>query len=158
MNCVAYYPRTPKLQACTCSASLVEHIPVVNVYRSPTPLPYGADVDNAFPSNVNGTFTGDTANIPFTPMPMPSPSTNDAPIYSYGEIFAPAPQPVIQTAFTQFDAHSHSEVENSYIAQYQNDNSSVINNVQDSSARFHENYSTTYVPVHGAEAWAGQLE
>ncbi|PBK96294.1 hypothetical protein ARMGADRAFT_1061031 [Armillaria gallica] len=153
MNCAAYYPKTPRVLACTCSASLIEHMPAVNVYRSPTPLPYGANVDNAFPSNVNGTFTGDTANIPFTPMPMPSPSTNDAPSYSYGEILAPAPQPVIQTAImSQIDAHSHSQVENSYIAQYQNDNSSVINNDQDSSARFHEDYSTTYVPVHSAEA------
>ncbi|KAK0445575.1 hypothetical protein EV421DRAFT_2034567 [Armillaria borealis] len=155
MNCAAYYPKTPRVLACTCSASLIEHIPVVNIYRSPTPLPYRADVDNVFPSNVS-TFTGDMANIPFTPVPMPSPFTNDAPIYSYGEIFAPAPQSVIQ--LTQFDAHSHSEVENSYIAQYQNDNSSVINNVQDSRARFHEDYSTTYVPAHGAEAWTGQLE
>ncbi|KAK0240659.1 hypothetical protein EDD85DRAFT_496863 [Armillaria nabsnona] len=158
MNCAAYYPKTPRVLACTCSASLIEHMPVVNVYRSPTPLPYGADVDNVFPSNVNGTFTGDTAIIPFTPMPIPSPSTNDAPIYSYGEILAPAPQPVIQTTITQIDAHSHSEVENVYGAQYQSDSSSVGNNVQDSRARFREDYSTTYVPVHGTEAWAGQLE
>ncbi|KAK0434966.1 hypothetical protein EV421DRAFT_2039425 [Armillaria borealis] len=151
MNCAAYYPKTPRVQACTCSASLFEHMPVMNVYRSPTPLPYGVD---ALPSHVNA-FTGDATNIPFTPVPMPASSTNDAPSYSYGEILAPVPQPVIQTAFTQIDAHSHSGVENSYIAQYQTDNSSVINNVQDSSARFREDYLTTYNPVHGAETWAG---
>ncbi|PBK96287.1 hypothetical protein ARMGADRAFT_1009954 [Armillaria gallica] len=122
------------------------------MYRSPTPLPYGVDV---LPSHVNA-FTGDATNISFTPVPIPSPSTNDAPSYSYGEILAPAPQPVIQAAITsQIDAYSHSQVENSYIAQYQNN---VINNVQDSSARFHEDYSTTYVPVHGAETWTGQLD
>ncbi|PBK77610.1 hypothetical protein ARMSODRAFT_1077326 [Armillaria solidipes] len=158
MNCAAYYPKTSRVQGCTCSASLIEHMPVVNVYRSPATLPYGVDVDSALPSNVN-TPTGDTTNVPFTPVPMPSPSTNDAPSYFYGEILAPAPQPVIQTAImSQIDTHSHSEVENSYIAQYQNDNSSVINNVRDSSARFHEDYLTTYVPVHGVEAWTGQLE
>ncbi|KAK0240660.1 hypothetical protein EDD85DRAFT_496925 [Armillaria nabsnona] len=152
INCAAYYPKTPRVQACTCSASLIEHMPVVNMYRSPTPLPYGTD---ALPSHVNA-FTGDATNIPFTPVPVPSPSINDAPSYSYGEILAPAPQPVIQAAvMSQIDAYSHSQVENSYIAQYQNN---VINNVQDSSARFHEDYSTTYVPVHGAEAWTGQLE
>ncbi|PBK96300.1 hypothetical protein ARMGADRAFT_1009982 [Armillaria gallica] len=154
MNCAAYYPKTPRVQACTCSASLMEHMPVMNMYRSPTPLPYGAD---ALPSHVNA-FMGDATNIPFTPVPMPSPSTNDAPIYSYGEILAPAPQPVIQTAImSQIDANS-SQVGNSYIAQYQNDNSSVIHNVQDSNARFHENYSTNYDPGHGTEAWTGQLE
>ncbi|PBK79004.1 hypothetical protein ARMGADRAFT_1021779 [Armillaria gallica] len=155
MNCAAYYPKTPRVLACTCSASLIEHMPVVNAYRSPTPLPYGAD---ALPSNDNA-FTGDATNISFTPVPIPSPSTNDNPSYSYGEIIAPAPQPVIQVAvMSQIDAYSHSQVENSYIAQYQNNNSSVINNVQDSNARFHENYSTNYVPGHGAEAWTGRLE
>ncbi len=123
------------------------------MYRSPTPLPYGADV---LPSHVNA-FTGGATNIPFSPVPIPSPSTNDVPSYSYGEILAPAPQPVIPTALTQIDVNS-SQVGNSYIAQYQNDNSSVIHNVQDSNARFHENYSTNYVPGYGAEAWTGQLE
>ncbi|KAK0225261.1 hypothetical protein EDD85DRAFT_940797 [Armillaria nabsnona] len=147
---------TARVQACTCSASLIEHMPVVNMYRSPTPLPYGAE---ALPSHVNA-FTGDVTNIPFTPVPMPSPSTNDSPSYSYRDvvIFAPNPQPVSQTTIIQIDAHSHSEVENFYIAQYQNDNPSVVNNVPDSGARFHEDYSTTYVPVYGAEAWAGQIE
>ncbi|KAK0448054.1 hypothetical protein EV421DRAFT_110255 [Armillaria borealis] len=39
------------LQACTCSAaSLIEHMPVVNVYRSPATPP---NVDNALPSNLD---------------------------------------------------------------------------------------------------------
>ncbi|PBK96290.1 hypothetical protein ARMGADRAFT_1009959 [Armillaria gallica] len=153
MNCAAYYPKTSRVQACTCSASLIEHMPVVNMYRSPTPLPYSAE---ALPSHVNA-FTGDATNIPFTPVPMPSPSTTDNPPHSYRDVvlFAPNPHPVIQTTIAQIDAHSHSEVENLYGAQYQNDNSSVINDVQDSSARYHEDYSTTYVPVHGTEAWVG---
>ncbi|KAK0183939.1 hypothetical protein F5146DRAFT_1077138 [Armillaria mellea] len=107
MNCAAYYPKTSWVQACTCSASLIEHIPVVNVYRSLATLPYGA---NTLPSNVT-TFTGDTANIPFTPVPIPS---NDNTSYSYGDavIFAPTPHRIIQLPFTQIDTHSHSEVEN----------------------------------------------
>ncbi|PBK96308.1 hypothetical protein ARMGADRAFT_1009987 [Armillaria gallica] len=153
MNCTAYYPKTSRVQACTCSASLIEHIPVINVYRSPPPLPYtGADT---LPSNAI-LFTGGTTNIPFIPVPMPAPSSNDNPSHSYGEILAPAPQPVIQTAvLSQVDAHSQSEVGNFYIAQHQNDNSSVINNVQDSSANFREDHLTTYNSVHGVEAWAG---
>ncbi|KAK0183932.1 hypothetical protein F5146DRAFT_1130450 [Armillaria mellea] len=146
MNCAAYYPKTPRVQACTCSASLIEHMPVVNVYRSLATLPYGADT---LPFNVTP-FTGDTTNVPFSPVPMPAPSTNGNPSYS----FTFTPQPVIQTTFTQIDAQS-SQVENSYTPQYQNDNSGIIHNVQDSSPRFHEDYSTTYVPVHGVEAWAG---
>ncbi|KAK0502776.1 hypothetical protein EDD18DRAFT_1345606 [Armillaria luteobubalina] len=201
MNCSAYYPRMRRVQTCTCSASLIEHTPVVNVYRSlplpyetgthpfsantftgdtanilftplpmpavstndapsysvnvhcsPAALPYGADT---LPSNVT-TFTGDATNIPFTPLPMPATSTNDAPSHSYDEIVAPTPQPIFQTVFmTQVDAHSHLEVENSHIVQYQNDNPSVIHNVQDSDVRFHEDYSSTYVPEHGTEGWAG---
>ncbi|KAK0228080.1 hypothetical protein IW262DRAFT_1532202 [Armillaria fumosa] len=149
MNCAAYYPK-----ACTCSASLIEHMPVVNVYRSPTPLPSGMDTlpANAIPS------TGGTTNTLFTLVPMPTSSTNSYPSHSYGGIVAPAPL-VIQTAImSQIDTHSDSEVGNFHIAQYQNDNPSVIGNVGDSGARFHEDYSTTYVSVHGAEAWAGQLE
>ncbi|PBK58466.1 hypothetical protein ARMSODRAFT_967701 [Armillaria solidipes] len=149
MNCAAYYPKTPRVQACTCSASLIEHMPVVNAYRSPATLSYGAD---ALHSYVNA-FTGDATNIPFTPVPMSVPSTNDATSYSYGEILALAPQPVIQTAvMSQLDAHSHSGVENFYGVQHQG---SV--NVQDSSARFREDYPATYSTAHGAEAWAGQL-
>ncbi|KAK0445584.1 hypothetical protein EV421DRAFT_1734773 [Armillaria borealis] len=149
MNCAAYYPKTPRVQACTCSASLIEHMPVVNAYRSPATLSYGAD---ALHSYVNA-FTGDATNIPFTPVPMSVPSTNDATSYSYGEILALAPHPVIQTAvMSQLDAHSHSGVENFYGVQHQG---SV--NVQDSSARFREDYPATYSTAHGAEAWAGQL-
>ncbi|KAK0183930.1 hypothetical protein F5146DRAFT_1130451 [Armillaria mellea] len=159
MNCAAYYPKTSRVQACICSASLMEHRPVVNVYRLPATLPYGADADSALPSTVN-TFTGDTANIPFTPVPIPSPSTTGNPSYSYGDvvIFTPTPRPVIQTTFTQIDTHSHSEVENPYVPQYQNDNSTFVNNVQDSGTRFQEDYSANYVPVHGMEAWAGRFE
>ncbi|KAK0435442.1 uncharacterized protein EV420DRAFT_320950 [Desarmillaria tabescens] len=161
MNCGAYFPKTARVQACTCSASLIDHIPVVNVYRSPTPLPYGADIsvhDNGPPSNVN-TFTGDTTNIPLTPMPMPSPSTNANPSYPYGNtmIFSPTPLPVTQTTITQFDAHSNSEVGGSYGAQYRGSTSSV--NVQDPSARFREDYlTTTSNAVRGTEAWEDQLE
>ncbi|KAK0445573.1 hypothetical protein EV421DRAFT_1902505 [Armillaria borealis] len=152
MNCAVYYPKTPQVQACTCSTSLIKHMPVINVYHLPATPP---NVDNALPSNVN-TFAGDTTNIPFTQVPMPAPSTNDNPSHSYGKILAPAPQPVIQTAImSQIDAHSHSEKGNFYTAQYQNDNSSAVNNVQDLSARFREDYLTTYNSVHGAEAWAG---
>ncbi len=61
------------------------------------------------------------------------------------------PAAVIQTAITQIDAHS-SQLEFFYIPQYQNDNFSVIDNVHDSSARFHEDYSTTYVPVHARKS------
>ncbi|KAK0228098.1 hypothetical protein IW262DRAFT_577059 [Armillaria fumosa] len=151
MNCAAYYSKTPWVQACTCSASLIEHMPAVNVYRSPATLPYEADV---LPSNFN-TFIGDMANTPFTQVPMPAPSTNDAPSYSYGDVMivTPTPQPVIQTATTHTDAHSHSGVDNVYGAQHQD---SV--NVQDSRSRFREDYLTaTYSTAHGVEAWVGQL-
>ncbi|PBK96274.1 hypothetical protein ARMGADRAFT_1009928 [Armillaria gallica] len=84
MSCAAYYPKTSRVQACTCSASLIEHMPVVNVHRVPATPP---NVDNALPSNVN-TFTGDATNIPFTQVPMPAPSTNDVPSYSYSDVSA----------------------------------------------------------------------
>ncbi|KAK0458392.1 uncharacterized protein EV420DRAFT_1542013 [Desarmillaria tabescens] len=160
-NCAAYFPKTARVQACTCSAYLIDHKPVRNAHRSPTPLPYGADAsihDNGLPSNVN-TSTGDTMNISFTPIPMPSPSTNINPSYSYGDtmIFTSTPQPVIQMGTTQIDAYSRSEVENSYITQYQDHNSSV--NVQDPNGEFREDYLTiSYNEVHGTGSWAGQLE
>ncbi|KAK0227901.1 hypothetical protein IW262DRAFT_1479021 [Armillaria fumosa] len=143
MNCAAYYPKTPWVQACTCSASLIEHMPVMNAYRSLPPP--------SLPSNVT-TFTGDATNTPFTQVPMPSPSITGNPTYSDRDVvlFAPIPQPVIQTAITHIDAHSHSGVEDFYGTQYQSDNSGVFNNAQDSSARLHEEYSTTHVPVHGS--------
>ncbi|KAK0502779.1 hypothetical protein EDD18DRAFT_1345608 [Armillaria luteobubalina] len=151
MNCAAYFPKTAQVQACMCSASLIEHVPVVNVHRSLIALPYGADTP---PSNVT-TFTGDATNILFTPLPMPATSTNDAPSHSYDEIVAPAPQPVFQTAFmSQVDVHSHLEVVNSHIVHHQNNSSGIIHNIPDSDARFHEDHSSTYVPEHGAEAWA----
>ncbi|PBK79186.1 hypothetical protein ARMGADRAFT_1093374 [Armillaria gallica] len=86
--------QTPRVQACTCSASLIEHMPVMNVHRVPATPP---NVDNALPSNAN-TFTGDATNIPFTQVPMPAPSTNDVPSYSYGDvmIFTSTLQPVIR--------------------------------------------------------------
>lgn len=146
MNCAAYFPKTARVQACTCTASLIEHMPVVNVYRPPATLAYGADT---LPSNV------DAINGSFTPAPMPAPSTNDAPSHSHGDILVLAPQPIFQTAFmSQIDTHSHSEAENSYTVHYQNDNSNIIHDDQDSGARFHKDYSTTYVPEHDAEAWA----
>ncbi|PBK80407.1 hypothetical protein ARMGADRAFT_1171895 [Armillaria gallica] len=144
MNCAAYYPKTPRVQACACSASLIEHMPVMNAYRLPATPP---NVDNALPSNVN-TFTGDATNIPFTHwVPTPAPSTNNTPSYSYGDV------PLIHTATTQINAHSHPGVEDFYGAQHQD---SV--NVQDLSARFREDYPIAiYSTAHGAEAWAGQL-
>ncbi|KAK0483162.1 hypothetical protein IW261DRAFT_1461819 [Armillaria novae-zelandiae] len=149
MNCAAYFPKTSRLQACTCSASLIEHTPAVNGYRSP-PLPYETGIH---PSSAN-TFTGDMANIPFTPVPLTDPSANDglsysvnvyspgtlpyevddlpsssvntftdtatqvhipSPSYSYDNIMITPTVP--DTATTQIDAHSHLEVENSYIVQ-----------------------------------------
>ncbi|KAK0502773.1 hypothetical protein EDD18DRAFT_1421013 [Armillaria luteobubalina] len=131
MHYAAYYPKTPRLQGCTCSVSLIERMPVVNAYRSSATLPYEADV---LPSNL-ATFTGDTTNISFTPVPMPIPPFNNVPSHSYGKILAPHPtsQLVCQTAFmAQIDAHS-SQVGNFDIAQYQNDSFSIIHNVQDSN-------------------------
>ncbi|KAK0458388.1 uncharacterized protein EV420DRAFT_1764068 [Desarmillaria tabescens] len=151
MNCAAYFPKTSRVQACTCSASLIEHIPIWNAHRSSTPLSYGVDVGNSPPSNAN-TFTGDATNIPFTPIPMPSPSTNANPSYSYGNtvILAPTPQPITQMAITQIDAYSHSQVENSYIAQYQDDNFRA--DVLDSSAISDQDYSiVSYSAAHGTE-------
>ncbi|PBK58337.1 hypothetical protein ARMSODRAFT_967837 [Armillaria solidipes] len=130
---------------------LFEHKRVVNAYRSPTTLPSRADANNDLPSAVN-TFAGDTTNVSFTPMPMSSYSPSSS--YTYGDtvILVPTPPTVTQKDITQTDAHSHLEVENSYIVQYQEDNSSVI--VQDSSARFGEDYLTaTYNAGHG---WAGR--
>ncbi|KAK0183926.1 hypothetical protein F5146DRAFT_1146191 [Armillaria mellea] len=83
---------------------------------------------------------------PFTQVPMPVPSINDAPS-SYGDvmIFAPTPQPVIQTAITHTDAHSHSGVENFYDNQHQDNVNS-----QDSRARFLEDYLIArYIALHG---------
>ncbi|KAK0483148.1 hypothetical protein IW261DRAFT_930277 [Armillaria novae-zelandiae] len=146
MNCTAYFPKTARVQAYTCSASLIEHISAMNAYRLP-PLPYGA---GTHPSSVIPS-TGGTANTPFTPVLMSATSTNDNPSQSYGDGLVITP--TIVTATTQIDAHSHLEVENSYIAQYQNDNFGVMHNIQASNTRFHEDYPTTY-PVLGPEAWA----
>ncbi|SJL07697.1 uncharacterized protein ARMOST_11047 [Armillaria ostoyae] len=156
-NCAAYVQKTPRTQGCTCSASLIDHKPVVNMYRSHATLPYEVDVSNGLPSG-NNTFNGNMTNIPFPSTSTHSPSTNDNPSYSYSNamIFTPTPQPATQTGITQIDAQSHLEAENSYIAQYQNDGPGV--NVQESSASFREGPLTTYSTVHGAEAWAGQLE
>ncbi|KAK0458396.1 uncharacterized protein EV420DRAFT_1542024 [Desarmillaria tabescens] len=154
MNCAAYVQKTPQLQACTCLASLIEHIPTVNEHHSSTPLPYRVSVDNILPSNVN-IFAGNM----MTPMNMHPPSTNTNTSYSYGNAvtFTPTPQPFAQIGITQADGHSYSQVGNSYVAQYQNDNSSV--NIQNSSAVFREDYPTaSYSAVHGVEAWARQFE
>ncbi|PBK97435.1 hypothetical protein ARMGADRAFT_1009449 [Armillaria gallica] len=153
-NCVAFVQKTPRTQGCTCSASLIDHNPVMNMYRSPATLPYGVDVDNGLPSGIN-TFNGNMTNIPFPPTSSHSPSTNDSPSYSYGNA-TPTLQPATQTGITQVDAQSHLEAENSYISQYQNDSLGV--NVQESSGSFREGPLTTYSTGHGAEAWAGQLE
>ncbi|KAK0467691.1 uncharacterized protein EV420DRAFT_1473548 [Desarmillaria tabescens] len=109
-----------------------------------------SNIDNILPSNVN-TFAGDTT----TPTNMHPPSTNANTSYSYGNAvtFTPTPQPFAQIGITQADGHSYSQVGNSYVTQYQNDNSSI--NVQNSSAVFCKDYPTaSYSAVHSAEAWA----
>ncbi|KAK0474815.1 hypothetical protein IW261DRAFT_1610382 [Armillaria novae-zelandiae] len=101
-------------------------------------------------------FSRDATDIPFTPAYMSSPSPNVNLSYPYDNtvIFTPAPQPVVQLAIPQIEAHSHSEVENSYSVQYQDDNFSV--NVQASHAGFYQNYP--YNAAHGTESWSGQLD
>ncbi|KAK0197594.1 hypothetical protein F5146DRAFT_1130454 [Armillaria mellea] len=115
----------------------------MNVYRLPATL---SNIDNALFLNLN-TFSGDTANTPFTQVPMPVPSINNAPSSFYGDvmIFTPTPQPVIQMAITHTDAHSHSGVENFYSTQHQDNVNS-----QDSRVRFLEDYLIVgYIAVHG---------
>ncbi|KAK0483161.1 hypothetical protein IW261DRAFT_1461814 [Armillaria novae-zelandiae] len=95
--------------------------------------------------------TGSTINAPFTPVPVLAPFTNDNPSQSYGD--GRVITPTVVTVTTRIDAHSQLEVENSYIAQYQNDNFGIMHNIRDLNVRFHEDHSATY-PVLGPEAWA----
>ncbi len=88
-------------------------------------------------------YSGDATDIPFTPAYIPD--VNPSNPYGDTVIFAPIPQPVIQTAITQIEGYSHSEVENSYSVQYQDDNFSVT--VQDLRARFRQDYP--YSAAHG---------
>ncbi len=171
------------MQFCTCGAQFYEHIPTYNSYRIPDPLTvlryfnsdgnvpspsattssYSNDASSPFSQNTTPSsnysttmFSGDATDIPFTPAYMPAPSPNVNPSYPYGDtvIFTPTPQPVVQFTIPQIEARSDSEVENSYGVQYQDDDFSV--SIQDSRARFHQDYS--YSATHGAEAWAGQLD
>ncbi|KAK0445552.1 hypothetical protein EV421DRAFT_330160 [Armillaria borealis] len=181
-QCAAYAQKTRLMQFCTCGARFCEHTATYNPYQVPEPWTvldyFNADSDgpppsatssyyndanspfspNITPSSVYSTtmFSGDTTDIPFTPVYMPSPFPNVNPSYPYGDtvIFTPTPQSFVQLAIPQIEARSHSEVENSYGVQYQDGNFSV--NVQDSSARFHQDYP--YSVAHGTDAWAGQLD
>ncbi|KAK0240645.1 hypothetical protein EDD85DRAFT_950486 [Armillaria nabsnona] len=178
-QCAAYVQKIPLTQRCTCEAWLCVHVATHNSYCSEEPwtvldslypensgLPSaatsndgnGPSFPNTTPSSNHSTamFSGDATDIPFTPAYMPSPSPDANPSYPYGDtvIFTPIPHPAIQTAITQVEAYSHSEVENSYGVQYQDDNFSV--NVQDTSARIRQDYP--FNGAHSAEAWAGQLE
>ncbi|KAK0445566.1 hypothetical protein EV421DRAFT_2034565 [Armillaria borealis] len=165
-QCAAYAQKTHMMQFCTCGTQFFEHVGAYNSYHISEPwtvLRYfnpdnsgpplsitssgysnGANnplSPNTVPSSNYSTpmFSGDATDIPFTPPYMPSPSPNVNASYPYGDTI---------------ETHSHSEVENSYGVQYQDDNLSV--NVQDSRARFFQDYP--YSAAHGAEAWAGQLE
>ncbi|PBK77628.1 hypothetical protein ARMSODRAFT_946469 [Armillaria solidipes] len=162
-QCAAYAQKTHLTQRCTCEAQFCEHIATDNGYRLPEPWTvldyFNPDINGPSPSATSSSysnganspfspnttsssnyntpmFSGDTTNIPFTSTYVPPPSPNANPSYPYSDtvIFAPIPQPVIQTAITQIEGYSHSEMENSYGVQYQDDNFSV--NVQDSSTRF----------------------
>ncbi|KAK0225258.1 hypothetical protein EDD85DRAFT_958991 [Armillaria nabsnona] len=171
--------RTTRLtQRCTCEAQFCEHIATDNSYRLPelwivldyfnpdinghslsaTTHSFSNDANSPFSPNTTPSpnystamYSGDATNIPFTPAYIPSPSPNVDPSNPYGDtvIFAPVPQPVIQTAITQTEAYSPSEVENSYGVQYQDDNFSVT--VQDLRARFHQDYP--YSAAHATGAW-----
>ncbi|SJL04574.1 uncharacterized protein ARMOST_07941 [Armillaria ostoyae] len=180
-QCAAYAQKTRLTQRCTCEAQFCEHIATDNSYRLPEPWTvldyFNPDSNGPSPSATLSSYSNDD-NSPFSPNTTPSsnysttmssrnptdipptptyiPFPNANPFYPYGDtvIFTPIPQPVIQTAITQIGAHSHSEVENSYGVQYQDDNFSV--NVQDSRASFRQDYP--YSAAHGAEAWAGQVD
>ncbi|PBK96278.1 hypothetical protein ARMGADRAFT_1009935, partial [Armillaria gallica] len=181
-QCAAYAQKTRLTQRCTCEAQFCEHIATDNSYRLPEPWTvldhfnpdingpslgattssYSNDVNSPFSPNTTPSsnystamYSGDATDIPFTPAYIPSPFPNVDPSNPYGDtvIFAPIPQPVIHTAITQIEGYSHSEVENSYSVQYQDDNFSAT--VQDSRARFHQDYS--YSAAHATDAWAGQL-
>ncbi|KAK0434965.1 hypothetical protein EV421DRAFT_1272356 [Armillaria borealis] len=171
------------MQYCTCGTQFFEHAGTYNSYHIPDPwtvLRYFNPDNNDPPLGItssgysNGAnspfsptttsssnystamFSGDATDIPFTPPYMPSHPPNVNPSYPYGDtvFFTPTPQPVVQLAIPQIEAHSHSEVENSYGVQYQDDDFSV--NVQDSRTRFHQGYP--YSAAHGTEAWVGQLD
>ncbi|KAK0474829.1 hypothetical protein IW261DRAFT_1610385 [Armillaria novae-zelandiae] len=182
-QCAAYAQKTRLMQFCTCGAHCFEHVGTYNSYHIPEPwtvLRYFNPDDNvlspdaitggyfnngsspfsqntALPSNYSTPIIScDATDIPFTPPYMSSPSPNINSSYPYGDtvIFTPTPQPVVQLAVPQIEAHSHLEVENSYAVQYQDNNFRI--NVQDPRARFHQNYP--YNVAHGTEAWTGQLD
>ncbi|PBK96282.1 hypothetical protein ARMGADRAFT_1061026 [Armillaria gallica] len=181
-QCAAYAQQTHMMQFCTCGTQFFEHIGTYNSYHIPEPWTvlryfnldnngpplsitssgYSNDANSPFSPNTTSssnysppTFSGDASAVPlaFTPTYMSSPSPNANSSYPYGDtvIFAPTPQPVVQMAIPQIEAV---EVEHSYGVQYQDNNFSV--NVQDSSARFRQDYPLN--AVYGAEAWAGQRD
>ncbi|KAK0228092.1 hypothetical protein IW262DRAFT_1348864 [Armillaria fumosa] len=177
-QCAAYAQTTHLTQRCTCEAQFYEHVATDNWYRLPelwTALDYfnpdtsgpsrSATTSNdpngpffpntmASPNFKTSMFYGNATSVLFTPTYMPYIPRTSNRSHSSGDaaIFTPIQQPVAQMAITQIEAHSHSEMENSYSVQYKDDNFSV--NVQDSRARFHQDYP--YRAAHGTEAWAGQ--
>ncbi|KAK0240641.1 hypothetical protein EDD85DRAFT_1021850 [Armillaria nabsnona] len=177
-QCAAYAQTTHLMQFCTCGAQFYEHIAAYNSYCIPEPWTvlryFNPDGNvpspsattssaanspfspNTTPSSNYSTtmFSGDATDTPFSPAYMPPPSPNVNASYPYGGTVIFTPQPVVQFAIPQIEADSRSEVENPYGVQYQDDDFSV--NVQDSRARFHQDYP--YSATHGPEAWAGQLD
>ncbi|PBK80413.1 hypothetical protein ARMGADRAFT_1068992 [Armillaria gallica] len=65
-NCAAYVQKTPRTQGCTCSASLIDHEPVVNMYRSPATPSYGVDVHSGLSSSIN--IFNDNTTTPHSPL------------------------------------------------------------------------------------------
>ncbi|KAK0197583.1 hypothetical protein F5146DRAFT_1130436 [Armillaria mellea] len=163
-QCAAFAQKTCLMQRCTCEAQCYEHIAAYNLYCIPEPwtvLRY-FNPDSHVPSP--STTVSSTTHSPFSPHTMPSSnhstamfsnatsipitltyipssSPNINPPYSYNDtvIFTPTGQPIVELTVPQIKACSHSEVENSYGVQYQDDDFSV--NIQDSRERFHQDYA-----------------
>ncbi|PBK96345.1 hypothetical protein ARMGADRAFT_692579 [Armillaria gallica] len=93
--CVAFVQKTPQTQECTCGALLIDHVPVVNGYRS---LP-------AAVTNSQEPFVGEGRSIGSSYSTNASASNDANPI-----LFAPTPSPNtntlshIQPGYTQADA------------------------------------------------------
>ncbi|KAK0502775.1 hypothetical protein EDD18DRAFT_1135058, partial [Armillaria luteobubalina] len=175
---------TRLVQFCTCGAHVFDHVGTYNPYYIPEPwtvLRYfnpddnnpspsammsGSSNDASSPFSQNITLSSDYStpvlsnnamDIPFTPACMLSNTPDTSSSYSYGDaaIFTHPPQPVIQLATPQTEAHSLSEVKNSYRIHFQSEDVNFSVNVQDSRARFQQDHP--YRAPHGAEAWAGQF-
>ncbi len=138
--------------------------------------------NNGPPLSITSSGYSNDANGPFSPNTTPSPnySTPCFPetrrpshwhLLPYTRPLPPITPTLPTLTVTQLSSHpphnplfkwpslrsrlfSHSQVENSYGILYQDDNFSV--NVQDSRARFHQDYP--YSVAHGAEAWTSQLD